>query len=660
MNNIKIVKINDDGTFKISFYDPLFKGTDLDGDFFDSETDFGLDIFPSKNKPLLYNHGYDYVDEHGDKIAVPRKIGRVTMETVDDFGLFVEADVEAAKEYDEEIRNKIHKYLKKLIDSGDLGNSSQALYSTADGQYAKDMRWYWKTWHEVEHSLTRTPAEPRTFSHMELIKSISKKRGYHDEMSRWAETMRKTWKSQPEFVTKLAEMFGLDTEEEPQTLPPVVTTQNTEKNDMEPEILEALKTMQATASAQAKEQAENLKTFVTESITKIEDFVKENTLKTEDGPEAKPILVKVQKDELDKQATTYKHVGEQLADIIRMHGSDERAQKAKARINKVHETAKATGMSTLVPEDGGALLQNQFAQEIERQAAYQTLFYKECVFTPIDDGKDGLVWLEIDDQDQSVSSGMNTAGGVMAYRRQEAEQYTSDPSKIKWNKYTLGLEDMIVIYRMTRELSINVKALGALATEFAAEAFGKRKDYEAFYGTGSGQMRGVIGHPATAAVTRTTASRIKFADISSMFINMDPRWITGAYWYCNPEALAQAMTITHNDTSGADPVWLPPNGIADAPYGFIMGRPVRVHNMCQTLSTVGDFMFLAPKAYRIIGRGNSVDDTEYAESIHVYYLYNENALRFVQYNNGRPRRNTTVTPLHGSHTRSGFVTLSTK
>ncbi len=113
---------------------------DLQGEYFTSETEFGLDWYAQR--PVLYHHGLD-----GNlKAAV---IGMIDTLKADAVGLWAEAQLD--------LRQRYVQAVQRLVDKGVLGWSSGSLSHLVevlgDGQI--------KRWPIVEGSLTPTPAEPR-------------------------------------------------------------------------------------------------------------------------------------------------------------------------------------------------------------------------------------------------------------------------------------------------------------------------------------------------------------------------------------------------------------------------------------------------------------------------------------------------------------------
>ncbi|GAB5494648.1 MAG: hypothetical protein Phog2KO_48630 [Phototrophicaceae bacterium] len=113
---------------------------DLQGEYFTQATDFALDWFEAR--PMLYHHGLD-----GNlKSAV---IGRIDHLSVDEVGIWAEAQLDMHKRYVRAVQNLVNKGILHWS-SGSLAHLVEV---TADGQI--------KRWPLIEGSLTPTPAEPR-------------------------------------------------------------------------------------------------------------------------------------------------------------------------------------------------------------------------------------------------------------------------------------------------------------------------------------------------------------------------------------------------------------------------------------------------------------------------------------------------------------------
>ena len=152
MNKLQTVTIKaiTDDSVTVAGYGVVFGGVDLDGESFSADTDFMLDLVPSK--PVLYDHGMNADVKN-------TFIGSVSKAEEDDTGLWVEAELSRHNAYMGAIMD--------LIEKGALGWSSGTVgqLATRDGKSIK-------RWPVVEFSLTPTPAEPRTLG-IEQIKALA-------------------------------------------------------------------------------------------------------------------------------------------------------------------------------------------------------------------------------------------------------------------------------------------------------------------------------------------------------------------------------------------------------------------------------------------------------------------------------------------------------
>ena len=137
------IKRLEDGGLEVKGWAVRFTGpddTDLEGDYFTSDTDFG----PSKEVGLYYQHGMD--KELGRK-----RIGTAELEKKD-AGLWMQAQMKLREDYEKAIEEMVRR--KKMgISSGAAGHLVERV-KTDGGNFIAQ-------WPIGEVSLTPTPAEPR-------------------------------------------------------------------------------------------------------------------------------------------------------------------------------------------------------------------------------------------------------------------------------------------------------------------------------------------------------------------------------------------------------------------------------------------------------------------------------------------------------------------
>lgn len=140
MKDTKVhIKAVDGDSITVVGYGVVFGGKDLVGESFSPETDFQLDLVPKK--PVFYDHRLAEIKSH---------LGVTDAIKQDEFGLWLEAQLDRSKDYIKEIL--------ELIEKGVLGWSSGSVPHLVDVLEGGKI----KTWPIVEFSLTPTPAEPRT------------------------------------------------------------------------------------------------------------------------------------------------------------------------------------------------------------------------------------------------------------------------------------------------------------------------------------------------------------------------------------------------------------------------------------------------------------------------------------------------------------------
>src|SRR4051812_1354686 len=91
---VKLIKETDE-SYTIGGYGVVWGGKDLVGDHFTKDTDFWFDRI-TETPPVLYSHGM----EAGTKKSA---LGMVVTKTVDDDGLWIEAQLDKSRDYVEAV-----------------------------------------------------------------------------------------------------------------------------------------------------------------------------------------------------------------------------------------------------------------------------------------------------------------------------------------------------------------------------------------------------------------------------------------------------------------------------------------------------------------------------------------------------------------------------
>lgn len=248
-------------------------------------------------------------------------------------------------------------------------------------------------------------------------------------------------------------------------------------------------------------------------------------------------------------------------------------------------------------------------------------------------------------------------GGIQVYRDGEGDTLTGSKPEFRWIDFELA--KMTGLFYATDELMQDQSLLDAEIASWFAEEFGFKNDNEILNGTGVGQMQGILNAAALVTVSKETgqaAATVVFENIVKMWSRMYARSRQNAVWLINQDVEPQLFSMSLSVGTGGVPVYLPANGLSGSPFGMLMGRPVIPVEQCATLGTVGDIVLADLSQYTVAEKGG----VQAATSMHVKFLQDEMAFRFILRNDGKTRWNSALTPFKGSNTQSPFVALATR
>ena len=171
-----------------------------------------------------------------------------------------------------------------------------------------------------------------------------------------------------------------------------------------------------------------------------------------------------------------------------------------------------------------------------------------------------------------------------------------------------------------------------------------------FDGVGLAGPQGFQNSGAMITVTRTDANKILGQDISNMWVRMDLRGRKNAIWYVSNDAGPQLDNLF---AVGSTAVLYPYASIGADGVKRLYGRPIVTTEFNETLGTAGDITLCDMTSYLAWQKGGIEEST----SIHVYFLSDETAFRFVYRCDGKSAVNTALTPLKCSTTTSPYVRL---
>ena len=359
-----------------------------------------------------------------------------------------------------------------------------------------------------------------------------------------------------------------------------------------------------------------------------------------------PLYAQPRKQDDDKP---FKSFGEQLTAVLRSSRPNDR------HIDPRLSSPRAQlGLNEGVPSEGGFLVQTDFATELLKRTYELGGLASRVRKVPISANANGLTINAIAETSRATGSRW---GGVQSYWLHEAG--TKLPTDPTFRQMELKLKKLIGLCYATDELLQDTAALESIITQAFSEDFAWMIDNAIFRGTGAGMPLGITGHAATVAVPGEAGqlpATILYENIVNMWSRMYAGSRANAVWLINQDIEPRLFTMSLAVGVGGVPVYLPAGGASASPYGTLFGRPVIPIEHASTLGTVGDITLADLSQYLMIDKGGM----QSASSIHVAFITDQSAFRFVYRCDGQPMWNAQLTPANGTNALSPFVQLATR
>jgi HK97 family phage major capsid protein len=612
-NALKTISKTDE-ELRVANYIALFGGRDLTsfasgrgiapnpdgslGEFFSEHTDFESDYTKTGMLYVDFEHS---LDPDGLGIGPDDVLGYVDWKTAkkDERGLFVERVLKR--------RQKYVQFLEELIDAGLIGNSTESVQGKARRTDEGEII----AWPLKRDTLTVNPMEPRMLSgnQLQAVKAL-------------AEVM-------PEFKSLITPEAasadkGTETEKEESN-----AAGNTAKENFEME-LNDIKTLfeennKAIVDALKPEVETAAKAAVKEVIDNLPEIKTAMNVQVTEAAEDRPFKSLAENMTAVRAATVKGYEADNLFPRLRF--------------------LKATGASEGVPQDGGLLLDPTLASEILKPIHEEGPFSQDIKWLPVG-ANSNYGWINGVDETSRVAG--SRWGGIRGYRL--AESATKTASKPTFRRIQWELKKYAAVVVSTDELLADASQFSEIARLGVTEELKFMLNEDIFDGAGLAGPQGIQNSGAMITVTRTDANKILGQDISNMWTRLDLRGRARSKWYISNDASAQLDNLF---AVGSTAVLYPYAGYRPDGVRTLYGRPIVVTEFNEALGTAGDIILADMSQYLGWEKGG----IEQSTSIHVYYLSDETAFRFVYRCDGKSSVNTALTPLKGSTTTSPYVRL---
>lgn len=373
-------------------------------------------------------------------------------------------------------------------------------------------------------------------------------------------------------------------------------------------------------------------------------------------------------------------LGEQLQQVaaVELRRRGARIPGVEVRVNPRANTA--SGQNETDGDDGGYLLSPTVTTALLQSVRESSFFLPRVRHLSVGPDSNSLDMPYWPDKDRSNS---NRYGGVKAYWMNEADQYTA--TQTKFATRSMKLTKLGALGYATEEILRDSRFLESIMMDAFNNAMTWEVDEAILFGAGTvsgnaaqplGMLNGTAstGNAALITVAKETsqaAATVNMQNILKMWNRMDPASRSRAIWLINPDIELQLiqMTMQTGTISSAGesavekvsgtfgvPVYMPPNGLASAPYGTLLGRPVVPNEHMAVAGSLGDIAFVDPSEYFWIER----DGIRQTTSVHVRFEYDEMAFKFTYRCNGMPSWYSVGTPAKGTTTRSPYVALAAR
>lgn len=244
------------------------------------------------------------------------------------------------------------------------------------------------------------------------------------------------------------------------------------------------------------------------------------------------------------------------------------------------------------------------------------------------------------------------ATGVQAYWRSEGAQMTASKQATKARSVTL--HELYAFVLATDELLEDAPRLNARLTTKAAQAIAWKASEAIIWGTGAGQPLGLMTSSALVTVAKESGQAADTLDDQNV-LKMYSRLLVAPgdmpFWLANRDIVPQLAGMVIGDT----PIWMPPNGLMDAPGGILLGYPIRFSEHAKTIGDLGDLILGSWKGYYAARR---TAGAQFAQSMHLFFDYGIQAFRWTFRLGGQPHLSAAVSPANGSNTKAHFVALA--
>jgi len=342
----------------------------------------------------------------------------------------------------------------------------------------------------------------------------------------------------------------------------------------------------------------------------------------------------------DEDKKIFKSLGDFAQEVI--------VGKSSPRLN---DYIKSSGLNEAIGADGGFLIPQEYSTALLTAIAQAGVLAPKCQNFA---SNHNLSLPFVNRSTQATS----WTGGVTIYK--PAEGVAKTTSVPQFGKCELKLNKLTAVVYATDELLNDAPlALQTFLTTMVSTEMALTKDEDIINGSGAGEALGVVNAPATVTVDKVTAqaaATIEYDNVAEMWSRLYNPSRSKAVWLINQDCMTEISKLSIAVGTGGSGVMVM-NAATNMPQS-LFGAPIIWSPHCQTLGTSGDIILGDFSQYVTLTKAGMGMET--ATSIHLKFLEDETAFRFVVRFDGQPWWSSAVTPKHGSNTVSPFIKLAVR
>ena len=309
------------------------------------------------------------------------------------------------------------------------------------------------------------------------------------------------------------------------------------------------------------------------------------------------------------------------------------------------------GMSEQVGADGGFMVYPEFSKSILERV------YENDIFDQTDNYTVGGNSLTFTRNAETSRANGSRHGGVRGYWVAEGGSLTkSNPTLAQ---VSLRLKKCAVLVYLTDEILQDTgSSLEDYVSRCAAAEFNFMLGDAVFNGSGAGQPLGITNGGSLVSVAKESGQ----AADTIVSANIDKMWSRRAMgsnkyqWFHHQDCGAEIDDLGFDVGNGGVPLYRTNNSIAEQSPQTLKGAKRTETEFNATLGDANDIILADLSQYLTISKGGITQEA----SIHVEFLTDQTALRFVMRVDGRPWEDTAVTQYKGSNTQSAYINLAAR